>query len=280
VKAHPFAERDREMTADEYAGLLRDMKAHGQRLPIVTYQGLILDGRHRFRACRELGIEPILQQFEGDEGAARDEVNSLNRHRRHLTIAERKAKVVEELKRDPAQSDRAIARKASVDDSTVRAARRAAEQGAGLPHHDKRRGADGVMQPATKRTRSDGRVLKVAPGKRLAEDRIPEIRALAESGHSVEQIADLQGVKLQRVRKLMDDSGIKVSIPKRGRPIDSAKIVRQSVNTLSGIAHGLTLAREIDIAPVEASELLTELREALKPIRLLDAKLKEIAIGK
>jgi hypothetical protein len=58
---------------------------------------------------------------------------------------------MDELKRDPTQSDRSIAEKAKTDHKTVAAARAAAESGGEIPHHDLRVGADGVMQPATKR---------------------------------------------------------------------------------------------------------------------------------
>ena len=47
------------MTDAEFAGLKADIQAHGQREPIWTYRGRNLDGRHRDRACRALGMKTI-----------------------------------------------------------------------------------------------------------------------------------------------------------------------------------------------------------------------------
>jgi len=37
-----------------------------QKEPILTFDGMILDGRHRFEVCRELGIEPEFAEWSGD----------------------------------------------------------------------------------------------------------------------------------------------------------------------------------------------------------------------
>lgn len=60
-----------------------DIKAHGLLRPIVEYEGMILDGCHRWRACAELGIEPATEHFAGDDPA--HYVYSVNVAHRHLT---------------------------------------------------------------------------------------------------------------------------------------------------------------------------------------------------
>jgi ParB-like chromosome segregation protein Spo0J len=93
----------------EFDALVADIKAHGLQEPITLYQGMILDGRNRHRACLQIGIEPIFQTFaaaahritdrrlseimgetEGD-ALARTLVISKNIHRRHLTAEQRSA---------------------------------------------------------------------------------------------------------------------------------------------------------------------------------------------
>jgi ParB-like chromosome segregation protein Spo0J len=87
---HPFADVWRLFTEDEFAKLKADIQAHGMRLPIILYAGKILDGRNRYRACRELGIPTRYETAKAKTDAeALALVVSLNEHRRHLSEAER-----------------------------------------------------------------------------------------------------------------------------------------------------------------------------------------------
>ena len=47
-----------DMSNAEYESLKRDIQTNGQLHPIITYEGKVLDGWHRFRVCRDLGIYP------------------------------------------------------------------------------------------------------------------------------------------------------------------------------------------------------------------------------
>ena len=54
-------------TQDEhFARLRRSILNVGQLCAILLYDGKILDGRRRYLACRELGIEPFFQEYVGD----------------------------------------------------------------------------------------------------------------------------------------------------------------------------------------------------------------------
>jgi ParB-like chromosome segregation protein Spo0J len=89
-KCHPACELLPEMTEDEYRALVEDMREHGQRHPIIVDEsGVILDGRHRWRACQKLGVEPQVRQFEGDDAAKLALILSENFHRRHMTKGQR-----------------------------------------------------------------------------------------------------------------------------------------------------------------------------------------------
>lgn len=71
----------------EFAELCNDIKANGQREPIWVYEGKILDGRNRFRACNAVGVTPRTAAYTGDDPLAF--VLSLNLHRRHLSESQR-----------------------------------------------------------------------------------------------------------------------------------------------------------------------------------------------
>lgn len=71
----------------EFADLVADIKAHGVREPIWLYEGKILDGRNRYRAAREAGVDCPSCEYEGDDPLAY--VVSLNLKRRHLNEAQR-----------------------------------------------------------------------------------------------------------------------------------------------------------------------------------------------
>ncbi|WP_295392918.1 ParB/RepB/Spo0J family partition protein [uncultured Thiodictyon sp.] len=89
LDAHPLCLLIPEMSADDFAGLKKDIEQHGLRHPILTYEDKILDGRHRARACAELGIVANYQPWSGTDPLAF--VLSENLHRRHLTTAQRAA---------------------------------------------------------------------------------------------------------------------------------------------------------------------------------------------
>jgi ParB-like chromosome segregation protein Spo0J len=98
----------------EFDALVEDIRANGQCEAITVYQNMILDGRNRNRACIKLGIEPRLNQFIGDDKAARAFVISKNLHRRHLTAEKRRELIAEQIKAQPEKSNRRIAKQVDV----------------------------------------------------------------------------------------------------------------------------------------------------------------------
>lgn len=84
---HPIANLFPLMEGGEFEQFKGDVRANGLREALWIYDGQILDGRNRYRACRELGIEPMTQAWDGDDPVAF--VVSLNLRRRHLTESQR-----------------------------------------------------------------------------------------------------------------------------------------------------------------------------------------------
>lgn len=89
-EVHPAANLFPMMTDQEAEDLKADIEKHGQILPIILYDGKILDGRNRAIACFELGIKPKTETWSGT-GSPTDWVMSVNYHRRNLTYDQRVA---------------------------------------------------------------------------------------------------------------------------------------------------------------------------------------------
>lgn len=88
MNPHPAANIFPLLEGDDFNALKADIALHGQLEPIVLYQGQILDGRNRFHACRELGMEPVTREWDGS-GSPVEFVTSLNMFRRHLNKSQR-----------------------------------------------------------------------------------------------------------------------------------------------------------------------------------------------
>lgn len=87
MNIHPVAEIFPRMPAAEFEALKADISAHGLREPAWAKDGAIIDGRHRWRACEELGVECPVREYEGADLVAF--VVSLNLRRRHLDESQR-----------------------------------------------------------------------------------------------------------------------------------------------------------------------------------------------
>jgi ParB-like chromosome segregation protein Spo0J len=114
------------LSADEYAALRDDIAAHGVRVPVdVDERGQLLDGHHRAAIAAELGIHFPTRVVDGlTEEEKREHAMALNMARRHLTQADRRRLIADELRRDDSRSDRRIARIVGVSHHTVGVVRR------------------------------------------------------------------------------------------------------------------------------------------------------------
>jgi ParB-like chromosome segregation protein Spo0J len=79
---------------EAFAKLRTDIEKYGLLEPITVWEGKILDGRNRAKACKELGIEPKYETYTGNDPIGF--VLSKNVHRRHLTPSQT-AMLVEKL---------------------------------------------------------------------------------------------------------------------------------------------------------------------------------------
>jgi ParB-like chromosome segregation protein Spo0J len=94
IEFHPLSMLFPLMEGPDFDALVADIKANGQCEPITLHEEKILEGRNRYRACKQLGKDTRSEPYIGDDPLGY--VISKNLRRRHLIPAER-AVIAEKL---------------------------------------------------------------------------------------------------------------------------------------------------------------------------------------
>src|SRR5262249_7908406 len=90
MRAHPVAALFPSLEGADFDQFVADIREHGLREPIKTWNGVLIDGRNRERACKAAGIEPRHKEIKfADEYEAIAYIISENLHRRHLDTGQR-----------------------------------------------------------------------------------------------------------------------------------------------------------------------------------------------
>lgn len=108
-----------DMSEEEFEALKRSIEEDGLRHPIeITPDGTILDGHHRFKACRELGIDPETVVVED---ATIEQAIRANLTRRNLSDGSKREVVERYLEEnyDGERTQKAIAEELGVSEATV-----------------------------------------------------------------------------------------------------------------------------------------------------------------
>lgn len=87
MKFHALAGIFPLLGPEELQALAHDIAANGQKYPIISFKGEVLDGRNRLLACEQVKVQPWIESYEGDEPLG--EIISLNLKRRHLNESQR-----------------------------------------------------------------------------------------------------------------------------------------------------------------------------------------------
>jgi hypothetical protein len=121
LEPHPIALKFPALSPAKLTELRHDIAKNGQLLPISLYEGMVLEGWHRYLCCVIENREPITQEYVGADplGFA----ISMNLHRRHLTTGEQKAVAKFKIEQAPERPDREIARELGMSGNTVAAIR-------------------------------------------------------------------------------------------------------------------------------------------------------------
>lgn len=285
LELHPLCGLVPAMSEGEFAALVDDIRANGLREPIWLYEGKIIDGRHRYRACLQLGIPCPTREFLGKD--AQSFVVSMNVHRRHLSHAQRREFVAMLLKREPRRSNRQIARATGVNDVTVGRVRKDMESRAEILHVERIVGQDGKeypargLEPAEKEANDS---LPTPPRHRSVgapEKMLAYIREMLGRGYNVEQIATHSGRNPDAIRDFIGRRKLGSAVQRRSTngTISPARVIGEMVSAIAGAAHGVRLINTDgphDITAAAARDMLDDLAAATPSINRVRTLLKRI----
>jgi len=89
LKPHPIAQCFPKLDKADFAKMVASVKAHGMADPIWLYEGMILDGRHRYHACIRAGAGFQTREYRGDDPVGF--AVAINDNRRHYTAGQKAA---------------------------------------------------------------------------------------------------------------------------------------------------------------------------------------------
>lgn len=285
---HPLCTLFPRVTGAEFDGLVADIKAHGLRQPIVLHGGMILDGGNRYRACVEAGVDPVFQEFQGDNLVSF--VLSANLHRRHLSAGQQAAIVASA--QDWAKAQTVGKPKSGNVTGLATVAERAAKSGAS----DKtQRMADKVAKadPELAKKVAHGEISlpkaveKVAPQIATKPSNTPKNAARqpepandADTGQSIDElIAEIQkeNEQLHAQLKAMEADDTKAELRKALLQRDHA--IRQQSEAMDKAAMNQKFARRLGNQVKECCDILgvDDPRYLVSTLRKLVAQQKEAA---
>lgn len=258
---HPLCTLFPRMSGYEFECLKLDIKENGLRTPITTYRGMILDGGNRYKACVDLNINPLYEEFSGSAIGAF--VLTSNLHRRHLTPAQSAAIVASVQDWSKSQS---VGKPKCATNSTLDTAKsRSAQSGASLATQRK---ADAVAKANPELAAKVGRgeislnaatrevAPQLAPKQTQPEEEYSEIDALSD------QVSELQNIVAAGFAGTTDEdraSGLKLIAD-----------LRQEIKTLNATLAAVTISR--DTFQRENAEMKKQLARQRNEIEKLKGK--------
>lgn len=192
---HPLCLTSTDMSEADFQKLRASIEKTEQSVSIKRYRGLIIDGRHRLKACLELGVTPWIEEFASDIDLSDEDLREIiaawNDERRHETPAQRvesqlrllgKAETAgEPLPQQPAnkplpgRSNKDIAKAAGVSGKTVKRVKAVKKKG--IPEVQK------AMIAGSLSVEEAARIAKLSKKeqKKLAKDGAKALKAAAKS---------------------------------------------------------------------------------------------------
>jgi DNA-binding Lrp family transcriptional regulator len=183
LPVHPAANKLRPATPEEIQNLAGDLKRHGQheRVVLVRIAGgaeQLLDGRTRLDVQEALGKQVV--DADGkltvasrtvdlpNDAAALDYVLSLNLHRRHLSLDDRRKLIKDVLSAAPQKSNRQVAEIIGMSHPAVAVERRKLEATGDVEKFTTSVDTKGRKQPTRKVRKQPATKVKVKPAEVVA----------------------------------------------------------------------------------------------------------------
>jgi hypothetical protein len=204
LQQHPLSAAFPPMTDVDFDALAQDIKENGLREPVTVLDNMVLDGWHRYRACKRVGAVFRCVPFDGPDPVAF--VRSKNWHRRHLTASQKAAAEVAIRDWKPRGSAKSapgadlrsaeeMAREAGVSTRTIEHAKAAHEAGLGGAVIEgkvsAKRAAEIAKLPKAKREKALTEKPKVVKAHRDFERLYEEVKSeLAETKEALATLAD------------------------------------------------------------------------------------------
>lgn len=228
LKVHPAAEMFPPMGEDELKALGEDIKKNGLRMPVAldADKQSLLDGRNRLDAMELVGLRVLNKDcsFLSDDigyGSLRpkldpyDYVLSVNAHRRHLTVEQKREIIAKMLKARPEKSNRQIAASLKVSHHTVGNVRTKEEARGQIAHIDKHDDTKGRKQPASKGRKQPASKpapeITLAPATGKLTTPSPSVPAKAEQAQSEPEPSPLNVYDVESfVRRVVADDALQV----------------------------------------------------------------------
>lgn len=275
---HPLAALIPSMSDDEYARLRDDVAANGLLDPIALYEGKVLDGRHRYRACTETGVGPVFFEYDGASPA--QFVISRNLHRRQLSTSQRAMVATDFLPHLEAEAHgrkRVHGQTAPGRSAQQHSAEVSAECSNGRASHN----AGEMVGVSASQVERAKKIRRTAP----------ELADRIRSGDLTVNAAYLEvssaTAKTEAKRKTNTPRGLPLPVESRAelssRNEAVAKKTRERIHgalaTLDGLTAGLSGLHLVNLRlvtdPDEASHWHTQLAHAVDALRRFDRALKE-----
>lgn len=272
---HPLCTLFPRMTGQEFQSLADDIKANGQREPIILHEGMILDGGNRYRACLEAGVEPSFMEFGGENLVSY--VLSANLHRRHMTPGQQAAIVASAQDWASAHGrggDRKSNQSQAVDFDTV----------------EKRAAASGVSRvtqmKADKVAKEDPELAKkVAQGEVSLPEAVKKVSPKKETKRVVEE--DFQEESDQKDQEILELSDTIVSLEDENQRLKDAiatgQLPEEEIQSAAEIIDGLrkkvkALEDELDATRSTRDALMIKNAQLEKQCLINSNKLKKAGI--